>query len=205
MPRRPSAIAAVMSRSDSSMARSLSEAPRCGGGPPSGEAWPPPLNPQVGTAVPAPTTHALRPAPRRCGPRTGRDASGRSPMRGMRAKAAVVLVAAAVLGYAGAAAYSALAGPSVAVATDFGPDDGLTRYVLTAASGTATPELLGALEHVPGVASAQRLASRSALAAWPRPSAGRADSPSSPPTASPPPTSPPFAASRRCSRRPRSH
>ena len=45
---------------------------------------------------------------------------------------ALVLAAAVAGGYAGAAAYSAWALPSVAVATDFGPGDGLTRYVLTA-------------------------------------------------------------------------
>jgi len=45
---------------------------------------------------------------------------------------ALVLTAAVAAGYAGAAAYSAWALPSVAVASDFGPGDGLTRYVLTA-------------------------------------------------------------------------
>ncbi len=45
---------------------------------------------------------------------------------------ALILAAAVAAGYAGAAAYSAWALPSVPVATDFGPGDGLTRYVLTA-------------------------------------------------------------------------
>ena len=60
-------------------------------------------------------------------------------MRVQRVRVAAVLVAAAVVGYVGAAAYTALARPSVPFASDFGPDDGLTRYVLTASTGSATP------------------------------------------------------------------
>ncbi len=80
---------------------------------------------------------------------------------------AAVLVAAAVAGYTGAAVYSALASPTLPpllVATDFGPGDGLTRYVVTAATGDVAP-LLGVLEAVPGVAHAQSLDEDTALAA----------------------------------------
>ena len=77
---------------------------------------------------------------------------------------ALILAAAVTAGYAGAAAYSAWALPSVAVATDFGPGDGLTRYVLTASSGDATA-LLSALEATDGVVSAQRLSDGRALVA----------------------------------------
>ncbi|MCW2705168.1 MAG: peptidase and in kexin sedolisin [Blastococcus sp.] len=77
---------------------------------------------------------------------------------------ALILAAAVAAGYAGAAAYSAWALPSVPVATDFGPGDGLTRYVLTAASGDATG-LLAGLEATDGVVSAQRLSDGRALVA----------------------------------------
>ena len=77
---------------------------------------------------------------------------------------ALILVAAVAGGYAGAAAYSAWALPSVAVATDFGPGDGLTRYVLTASSGDASG-LLAALTATDGVVSAQRLSDGRALVA----------------------------------------
>ena len=77
---------------------------------------------------------------------------------------ALVLAAAVTAGYAGAAAYSAWALPSVAVATDFGPGDGLTRYVLTASSGDAAA-LLPALEATDGVVTAQRLTDGRALVA----------------------------------------
>jgi|SRR4051812_12476495 serine protease len=70
---------------------------------------------------------------------------------------ALLLAAAAVAGYAGAAAFDALALPSVPIATTFGPSDGLTRYLLTADSGSATPDLLAGLEAVDGVVNAQRL------------------------------------------------
>lgn len=81
---------------------------------------------------------------------------------------AAVLVTAAVAGYAGAAAFSALAAPAlppVAVATDFGPGDGLTRYALTAQPGALDDDLLAALDAVPGVASAQSLGDGRALVA----------------------------------------
>ena len=50
---------------------------------------------------------------------------------------ALVLAAAVVGGYTGAAVYRAWGMPAIAVADGFGPGDGLTRYVLTAASGAA--------------------------------------------------------------------
>jgi serine protease len=78
---------------------------------------------------------------------------------------AIVLATAAVAGYGGAAAYSALAAPVLPVITDWGPGDGLTRYVLTAASGTASPELLAGLEDVDGVVNAQLLSDGRALVA----------------------------------------
>ncbi|WP_448626539.1 S8 family serine peptidase [Geodermatophilus sp. URMC 64] len=80
-------------------------------------------------------------------------------MFGTRAKAAV-LVAAAVAGYAGAATFSALALPSVAVADDYGPGDGLTRYAVTASA-----EAAAALGGLPGVVSTQRLTDGRSLVA----------------------------------------
>ena len=77
---------------------------------------------------------------------------------------ALILAAAVAAGYAGAAAYSAWALPSVPVVTDFGPGDGLTRYVLTASAGDATG-LLPALESTEGVVTAQRLSDGRALVA----------------------------------------
>src|SRR4051794_31713265 len=74
---------------------------------------------------------------------------------GTRAKV-VVLVVAAVGGYGGAAAINALATPSFAIADDFGPDDGLTRYVVTA-SATDAAGLAAGVPEVPGVVTAQRL------------------------------------------------
>ncbi|NEK86103.1 S8 family serine peptidase [Blastococcus saxobsidens] len=75
----------------------------------------------------------------------------------------IVLTSAVVAGYAGAAVWSAWATPPVPVATDFGAGDGLTRYVLTA--DTQSADLLGALEDVPGVASAQWVDTARALVA----------------------------------------
>ncbi|MGY1651255.1 S8 family serine peptidase [Geodermatophilus sp. SYSU D01119] len=77
---------------------------------------------------------------------------------------AAVLVSAVVVGYAGAAAYTALAAPALPVAEDFGPGDGLDRYVVTAESGDAAA-LLGPLEALDGVATAQRLSDGRALVA----------------------------------------
>jgi len=77
---------------------------------------------------------------------------------------ALVMATAVIAGYLGAAAYAAWGLPPVAVATDFGPDDGLTRYVLTASSGDAA-DLIAALETVDGVVSAQRLSDGKALVA----------------------------------------
>ncbi|PWW22494.1 hypothetical protein JD79_01648 [Geodermatophilus normandii] len=80
-----------------------------------------------------------------------------------RAQAAV-LVTAVVTGYAGAAAYTALAAPALPVAEDFGPGDGLDRYVVTAAGGDAAA-LLGTLTALDGVANAQRLSDGRAIVA----------------------------------------
>ncbi|SDE40409.1 IPT/TIG domain-containing protein [Blastococcus fimeti] len=81
---------------------------------------------------------------------------------------ALVLVSALAFGYAGAAAYSAYAAPSLPplpVASDLGPGDGLTRYVVTAASGSDQAALLAGLEAVDGVAHAQPLDDVRALVA----------------------------------------
>jgi serine protease len=78
---------------------------------------------------------------------------------------AMVLATAAVAGYAGAAVLTASAAPAVPVVSDWGPGDGLTRYVLTAASGPAGPDLLATLEDVDGVVSAQTLSDGRALVA----------------------------------------
>jgi serine protease len=78
---------------------------------------------------------------------------------------AMVLATAAIAGYAGAAAYSALAAPVLPIITDWGPGDGLTRYVLTASAGATSPELLAGLEDVDGVVSAQSLSDGRALVA----------------------------------------
>ncbi|WP_143018754.1 S8 family serine peptidase [Geodermatophilus sp. DSM 45219] len=66
-----------------------------------------------------------------------------------------MLVTASVAGYAGAAAVSALALPAVQEATDFGPGDGLSRYVLTADQGVPPAELVAALGSADGVVNAQ--------------------------------------------------
>src|SRR3954452_22532949 len=95
------------------------------------------------------------PAAGRSGP-SGGPASGGQRMKSKRVQA-VVLAAAVAVGYAGAAVYSAWGMPSVAVADGYGPGDGLTRFVLTADSGDASPDLLSALRSVDGVVSAQRL------------------------------------------------
>jgi serine protease len=78
---------------------------------------------------------------------------------------ALVLATAVVAGYAGAAAFSAWGLPAVPIATDFGPDDGLTRYVLTATSGAASDDLLAELERTDGVVNAQRLSDGRAFVA----------------------------------------
>ncbi|TFV67289.1 UNVERIFIED_ORG: hypothetical protein E4P37_03820 [Bacillus sp. AZ43] len=78
---------------------------------------------------------------------------------------ALVLATAAVAGYAGAAAFTASAEPAVPVVSDWGPGDGLTRYVLTSVHGAASPEQLAGLEEVDGVVSAQALTDGRALVA----------------------------------------
>ncbi|WP_116450799.1 S8 family serine peptidase [Blastococcus litoris] len=78
---------------------------------------------------------------------------------------AMVLATAAVAGYAGAAAVVATAAPELPVITDWGPGDGLSRYVLTSVSGAAAADLLSALEDVDGVVSAQPLSDGRALVA----------------------------------------
>ncbi|MCZ2848093.1 S8 family serine peptidase [Modestobacter sp. VKM Ac-2978] len=83
--------------------------------------------------------------------------------RGVRV---VAVVAAALTGFGGAAAVDALVGPpTVPVAEGFGPGDGLTRYVVTAAAGDATPEFVAGLDQQDGVDSAQRLFDGTALVA----------------------------------------
>ncbi|TFV92291.1 hypothetical protein E4P40_03595, partial [Blastococcus sp. CT_GayMR20] len=90
-------------------------------------------------------------------------------VRGRRMKSkrvqAIVLTAAVAAGYAGAATFSALAAPSLPVISDWGPGDGLTRYVLTAVNGAASPALLADLERVDGVVHAQSLSDGRALVA----------------------------------------
>ena len=86
-----------------------------------------------------------------------------TPLR--RGALAVVLVASSVAGYAGAATFSAFAFPAVAVASDFGPGDGLTRYVLTADAGLAPDELAGSVALADGVVNAQRVGADRVLAA----------------------------------------
>ncbi|MGY1638631.1 S8 family serine peptidase [Geodermatophilus sp. SYSU D00742] len=78
---------------------------------------------------------------------------------------AVVLAAAAVAGYAGAAAVTALAEPAVAVAGDHGPDDGLSRYVVTADAGVSTEDLVVALDVAGDVVDVQALSDGRALVA----------------------------------------
>ncbi|MGY5883968.1 S8 family serine peptidase [Modestobacter lacusdianchii] len=80
---------------------------------------------------------------------------------------AVAVVAAALTGFGGAAAVDAMAGRDlpIAEADGFGEGDGLIRYVVTAASGEATPELLATLDGTAGVESAQPLPDGTALVA----------------------------------------
>lgn len=78
---------------------------------------------------------------------------------------ALVLAAALAAGYGGAAAWTALAAPSLAVVTDFGPGDGLTRYVVSAAAGSPVDDLVTGLDAVDGVVSAQVLSDGRALVA----------------------------------------
>src|SRR5215203_547626 len=105
MPRRPSAIAAVMSRSLSSMARSLGTARLTPPGEPARRL----LNRGPEPAVD--DREDARP-PRCTGAgatgRSGGQASGGRPMKSKRVQA-MVLATAAVAGYGGAAAFSALA------------------------------------------------------------------------------------------------
>ena len=78
---------------------------------------------------------------------------------------AVILASALAAGYGGAAAYTALAAPSLPVVTDFGPGDGLTRYVVAAAEGGLGDDVLAGLTAVDGVVSAQPLSDGRALVA----------------------------------------
>src|SRR3954464_8034299 len=146
-----------MSRSDSSMARSLGNRRRHSSGRTSSTpAREPPFTSGDDARLPPPIRHGrLR--------RVRRRASGGRWVTSKRVQA-LVLAAAVAGGYAGAAAYSAWALPSVAVATDFGPGDGLTRYVLTASPGDASG-LLAELTATDGVVSAQRLTDGRALVA----------------------------------------
>ncbi len=86
-----------------------------------------------------------------------------APLR--RGVLAVVLVSASVAGYAGAAAYSALALAAVPVVSDFGPGDGLTRYVVTADEGLAPADLVRAVALADGVVNAQPVGTDRALVA----------------------------------------
>src|SRR5688572_23623260 len=90
-----------------------------------------------------------------------RRTTGMKSKRGL----AILMASAVVAGYAGAAVFSAWGVPAVPVATGFGEGDGLTRYVLTASSGSASDELLAALEATDGVVNAQRLSDGRALVA----------------------------------------
>src|SRR3954453_6410055 len=159
MPRRPSAIAAVMSRSLSSMARSLGNPLGRGSGSPF-RAIP---ARGVSIAVPgqpiATRKDACPPSARRrqaVPDRPEGRASGGRRMKSKRVQA-VVLAAALAVGYAGAAVYSAMAAPSLPIITHFGHGDGLTRLVLTAENDVASPDLVHSLESVDGVVTAQPL------------------------------------------------
>lgn len=78
---------------------------------------------------------------------------------------AVILATALAAGYGGAAAYTAMASPSLPVVSDFGPGDGLTRYVVAAAEGGVGDDVLAGLSAVDGVVSAQPLSDGRALVA----------------------------------------
>src|SRR5688500_16782144 len=153
MPRRPSAIAAVMSRSLSSMARRLGR-----------QASPLRVSLRVDRLKPAPApavASAMTPADPLRGAGSSRPGRGAGVRRARPMKSkhvqAVILAAALVAGYGGAAAYTALAAPSLPVVTDFGPGDGLTRYVVSAADGGPVDDVLAGLGTVDGVVSAQPL------------------------------------------------
>src|ERR687889_1203189 len=175
MPRRPSEIAAVMSRSDSSMRRSVGTSPQ-----PVGRRRSPGTRPLTtpGESAPRALNRAhrdadpLAPAPpgpagaRGCLPRWSGGSVSQSrgaPLR--RGALAVVLVTASVAGYAGAAAYSALASPVVPVASDFGPGDGLTRSVPPAGAGVSPADLVRAITPADGVVNAQPVGADRALVA----------------------------------------
>nr|WP_147252313.1 S8 family serine peptidase [Blastococcus sp. TF02A-30] len=78
---------------------------------------------------------------------------------------ALVLASAVAVGYGGAAAWTAMATPSLPVVSDWGDGDGLTRYVVSASTGTVTADLLAGLQDVDGVVSAQPLSDGRALVA----------------------------------------
>src|SRR4051812_36022044 len=151
-----------MSRSDSSMRRSLGTRPLTTPGESGRQA----LNRAHRDADP------LAPAPsgpagtRGCLPRWSGGSVSQSrgaPLR--RGALAGVLVTASVAGYAGAAAYSALASPAGPVVNDFGPGDGLIRYVLTADEGVSPADLVGAVTPADGVVNAQPVGADRALVA----------------------------------------
>ncbi|MGY1682456.1 hypothetical protein [Geodermatophilus sp. SYSU D01176] len=97
-----------------------------------------------------------------------------APLR--RGALVVALVTASVAGYAGAAAVSALAFPAVAVASDSGPGDGLTGYVLTTDEGVAPAGLVHAVTPADGVVNAQPVGADRVLVATDGP-AGAGGSP----------------------------
>jgi serine protease len=78
---------------------------------------------------------------------------------------ALVLAAALAAGYGGAAAYTALAAPSVPAVPALGPGDGLSRYVVSAAAGSPVGDVIADLGTVAGVVSAQPLSDGRALVA----------------------------------------
>ncbi|MCW2576552.1 MAG: Subtilisin-like peptidase [Modestobacter sp.] len=97
----------------------------------------------------------------------GRFRLGPAGTRISRRRAVAVVVTAA-LGFGTAAAIDqfALAAPSLSPVADLGPaGDGLTRLVVTAASGSVTDAELAALQASPGVVTVQRVFDGSALVA----------------------------------------
>ena len=162
MPRRPSAIAAVMSRSLSSMARSLGNRLLS---PVRANPRPPTFKPSAGTS--RCRREDARPLPvHRAALRTVRRARARGSMAcGTGGSWLWSWRRPLVAGYIGAAAFSAWSAPASRSPTTSVPDDGLTRYVVRAATGAVTDDLLAALEGVDGVVSAQRLHDGGALVA----------------------------------------
>src|SRR3954465_7968297 len=88
--------------------------------------------------------------------------------RGLSRRRAVAVVLTAALGFGGAAAGDqvALAAPDLTPVADLGPaGDGLTRLVVTSATGSVNDADLAALQATAGVVSVQRVFDGSALVA----------------------------------------